>query len=124
MENPQPAPDVPVVSFKNVLCSSMEAGSSQDADDEGRSAIKKLTFHGTWQPDFQLTYQFCFHTVGLRISAGLRLSYMKSLFAQPIAKLDIVSSGAVSNTITSSANTIQVSISDLYNIIYCYISSY
>jgi ATP-binding cassette, subfamily B (MDR/TAP), member 1 len=37
---------------------------------------------------------------------------MKALFAQPIAKLDMVSAGTVSNTITSSANAIQVSISD------------
>ena len=63
---------------------------------------------------FALCYisMFSFRTVGLRISAGLRLAYMKSLFAQPVAKLDLVSTGAVSNTITSSANTIQISISD------------
>ena len=37
---------------------------------------------------------------------------MESLFRQTVAKLDVVSAGTVSNTITSSANTIQVSISD------------
>lgn len=37
---------------------------------------------------------------------------MKSLFSQPIKKLDEVSSGTVTNTITTSANTIQMSISD------------
>jgi ATP-binding cassette, subfamily B (MDR/TAP), member 1 len=37
---------------------------------------------------------------------------MKSLFAQPIGKLDKVSAGTVANTITTSANTIQMSISD------------
>lgn len=45
------ATGTPRVSFKNVLCSSLEAGGSHDADDEGRSAVKKLTFHSTWQPD-------------------------------------------------------------------------
>lgn len=37
---------------------------------------------------------------------------MQSLFAQSVAKVDLVSAGAVSETITSSANTIQTSISD------------
>ncbi|KIX01112.1 uncharacterized protein Z518_10178 [Rhinocladiella mackenziei CBS 650.93] len=63
---------------------------------------------------FVLTYisMFCFRTTGLRISAKLRLSYITSLFAQPIKKLDEVSTGTVANTVTSSANTIQMSISD------------
>ncbi|EXJ95664.1 hypothetical protein A1O1_00786 [Capronia coronata CBS 617.96] len=63
---------------------------------------------------FILTYisMFCFRTTGLRISAKLRLSYLESLFAQPIQKLDEVSPGTVANTITTSANTIQMSISD------------
>ncbi|KAK5207725.1 hypothetical protein LTR20_001741 [Exophiala xenobiotica] len=63
---------------------------------------------------FVLTYvsMFCFRTTGLRISANLRLAYIKSLFAQPIKTLDEVSAGTVTNTITTSANTIQMSISD------------
>ena len=63
---------------------------------------------------FIFTYfaMFSFRTAGLRISAGLRLAYMKALFSQPISKLDEVTAGSVSNTITSSANTIQLSISD------------
>jgi ATP-binding cassette, subfamily B (MDR/TAP), member 1 len=56
--------------------------------------------------------QFCFRIVGLRISAAMRMSYMHSLFRQSVAKLDEVSPGTVSNTITSSAGTIQLSISD------------
>ena len=56
--------------------------------------------------------KFCFRVVGLRISAAMRLEYVRSLFAQSVAKLDLVSAGTVSETITSSANTIQVSISD------------
>lgn len=69
---------------------------------------------------FVLTYvaMFCFKTVGLRISAALRLSYMKSLFHQPVSKLDLVSSGTVANTITSSSNTIQLSISDRLHLLF------
>ncbi|EXJ73507.1 uncharacterized protein A1O5_03268 [Cladophialophora psammophila CBS 110553] len=63
---------------------------------------------------FILTYisTFCFRVTGLRISARLRLSYLQSLFAQPIKKLDEVSAGTVANTITASSNIIQISISD------------
>ncbi|KAL2410372.1 ABC multidrug transporter E [Exophiala dermatitidis] len=63
---------------------------------------------------FLLTYvsMFCFRTTGLRVSARIRLAYLESLFAQSVEKLDSVSSGSVANTITTSANTIQMSISD------------
>src|SRR6202012_1565097 len=54
-----------------------------------------------------------------RISAKLRLAYLKSLFSQPIKKLDTVSTGTVANAITDSANTIQLSISDkLHHLFY------
>jgi ATP-binding cassette, subfamily B (MDR/TAP), member 1 len=43
---------------------------------------------------------------------------MKALFAQPIGRLDEVTSGSVSNTITSSANTIQLSISDRLSLMF------
>jgi ATP-binding cassette, subfamily B (MDR/TAP), member 1 len=55
---------------------------------------------------------------GLRISAGLRLSYMKALLSQPISKLDEITAGSVSNTITSSANTIQLSICDRLSLMF------
>ncbi|MCJ1287352.1 hypothetical protein MMC26_006701 [Xylographa opegraphella] len=63
---------------------------------------------------FVLTYvaSFCFRVAGLRVSAAMRLQYLDSLFAQPIKKLDEVSTGTVANTITGSANTIQISISE------------
>ncbi|KAI1625512.1 ATP-binding cassette, subfamily B, member 1, partial [Exophiala viscosa] len=63
---------------------------------------------------FVLTYvsMFCWRTTGLRISANLRLAYIKALFAQPIRKLDEMSAGTITNTITTSANTIQISVSD------------
>lgn len=43
---------------------------------------------------------------------------MKALFAQPISKLDETTAGSVSNTITSSANTIQLSITDRLSLMF------
>jgi ATP-binding cassette subfamily B (MDR/TAP) protein 1 len=49
---------------------------------------------------------------GLRITAALRLAYIRAVFAQPISKLDEISSGTVATTITSLSNEIQSSITD------------
>ncbi|PQE27139.1 putative leptomycin B resistance pmd1 protein [Rutstroemia sp. NJR-2017a WRK4] len=56
--------------------------------------------------------QFTFRIVGLRISAKLRLAYLKALFSLPVGVLDTLPSGQASNTITTTANTLQVGISD------------
>ena len=56
--------------------------------------------------------------IGLRVSAALRLEYLQSLFAQPISRLDQVSVGAVTNTITTLSNSIQQSISDKLAILF------
>jgi ATP-binding cassette subfamily B (MDR/TAP) protein 1 len=47
----------------------------------------------------------------LRISAGLRLAYLRALFAQPVSIIDTISPGKVSTRITTSSNTIQLAIS-------------
>jgi ATP-binding cassette, subfamily B (MDR/TAP), member 1 len=62
--------------------------------------------------------QFGFRVTGLRISARLRLTYLESLFAQPVEKLDAVSAGDVATTITDSANTIQMSICEKIYVIF------
>ncbi|GCB21237.1 leptomycin B resistance protein pmd1 [Aspergillus awamori] len=69
---------------------------------------------------FVLTYfsMYCFRVIGLRVSATLRHDYMRTLFAQPISKLDQVSVGAVTNTITTLSNSIQQSISDKLAILF------
>ncbi|GAQ47070.1 ABC multidrug transporter [Aspergillus niger] len=69
---------------------------------------------------FTLTYfsMYCFRVIGLRVSATLRHDYMQTLFAQPISKLDQVSVGAVTNTITTLSNSIQQSISDKLAILF------
>lgn len=55
---------------------------------------------------------FTFRLVGLRISAKLRLSYLEALFSLPIGVLDTLPSGQASNTITTTANVLQVGISE------------
>ena len=49
---------------------------------------------------------------GIRISAALRLAYLKALFAQPVSVLDKQQQGRATNLITTSANTIQLAISE------------
>ncbi|KAL4739048.1 P-loop containing nucleoside triphosphate hydrolase protein [Aspergillus similis] len=63
---------------------------------------------------FVLTYVYmlCFRVISLKASSSLRMSYMSSLFSQPVSKLDSISVGSVTNTITSLSNTMQQSVSD------------
>ena len=53
-----------------------------------------------------------FRIIGLRISAKIRYEYLKALFALPVAVLDTVPTGQTSTTITSTANLLQLGISD------------
>jgi ATP-binding cassette subfamily B (MDR/TAP) protein 1 len=45
------------------------------------------------------------------MSAALRLAYLRALFAQPVSVIDTISPGKVSTRITTSANTVQLAIS-------------
>ncbi|KAF1836449.1 P-loop containing nucleoside triphosphate hydrolase protein [Decorospora gaudefroyi] len=54
---------------------------------------------------------FAVRISGLRISAALRLAYLRALFAQPVSVIDTVSPGTVSTRITTSSNTVQNAIS-------------
>ena len=62
--------------------------------------------------------QICFRLMSLQASAALRLEYLQALFASPISKLDEISAGTVTNTITSLSNQIQQSISDRLAILF------
>jgi ATP-binding cassette, subfamily B (MDR/TAP), member 1 len=53
-----------------------------------------------------------FRMAGLRMSAKIRSAYLKALFSLPIQVLDTLPSGQASNTITSTANVLQLGISD------------
>jgi ATP-binding cassette subfamily B (MDR/TAP) protein 1 len=46
----------------------------------------------------------------LRISAALRLAYLRALFAQPVSVIDTISPGKVSTRITTNSNTVQLAI--------------
>ncbi|RLM00382.1 hypothetical protein CFD26_106875 [Aspergillus turcosus] len=89
---------------------------------EFKSSVNKLSLYIVYLfiAKFCLTYfsMFCFRVVGLRVSAVIRLQYVQALFSQPISKVDQVSVGTVTNTITTLSNTIQQSISDKLAILF------
>lgn len=58
----------------------------------------------------------CIRVSGMRISSAIRLAYIRALFAQPISMVDKVSPGKVSSRITTSANTIQLGISQQFSL--------
>ncbi|PZD22793.1 MdlB, ABC-type multidrug transport system, ATPase and permease component, partial [Pyrenophora tritici-repentis] len=55
---------------------------------------------------------------GLRISAALRLAYLRALFAQPVSVIDTISPGKVSTRITTSSNTVQLAISQEFAMLF------
>lgn len=63
---------------------------------------------------FGLNYinKFCFRLIGIRMSAAIRLHYLQSLFSQTVHVLDSMPSGSAASTITSTANTLQLGISE------------
>jgi ATP-binding cassette, subfamily B (MDR/TAP), member 1 len=50
--------------------------------------------------------------IGIRLSSAIRLHYLQSLFGQTIHVLDSMPSGAAAGTITSTANVLQLGISE------------
>jgi len=55
---------------------------------------------------------------GLRMSAALRLAYLRALFAQPVSIIDTISPGKVSTRITTSSNTVQLAISQHFAMLF------
>ncbi|KAL3419339.1 ABC transporter [Phlyctema vagabunda] len=55
---------------------------------------------------------FGLRMVGIRLSASIRLAYLKALFKQPISILDSLPPGQTATTITATANTLQIGISE------------
>ena len=55
---------------------------------------------------------FIFRMAGIRMSAKLRYAYLKALFSLPVQVLDTLPAGQASNTITNTANVLQIGISD------------
>ncbi|EAT87032.2 hypothetical protein SNOG_05968 [Parastagonospora nodorum SN15] len=55
---------------------------------------------------------------GLRLSAALRLAYLRALFAQPVSIIDTISPGKVSTRITTSSNTVQLAVSQHFAMLF------
>jgi len=55
--------------------------------------------------------------IGIRMSSAVRLDYLKALFAQSIHVLDSMPSGSAATTITTTANTLQLGISEKVGIL-------
>jgi ATP-binding cassette, subfamily B (MDR/TAP), member 1 len=72
-------------------------------------------FIGKWVLGY--TSLLCIRISGMRISSALRLAYIRALFAQPISMVDKVSPGKVSSRITTSANTIQLGVSQQFSLL-------
>ncbi|KAF2835687.1 leptomycin B resistance protein pmd1 [Patellaria atrata CBS 101060] len=83
--------------------------------EEFKDAINKNTLYILYLfiGKFVLSYisLLCVRISGLRISASLRLTYLRALFAQSVGVIDTISPGKVSTRITTSSNTIQTAIS-------------
>ncbi|KAH7123177.1 P-loop containing nucleoside triphosphate hydrolase protein [Dactylonectria macrodidyma] len=63
---------------------------------------------------FTLSYinKVCFRMIGIRLSGAIRLHYLQSLFSQTIHTLDSMPSGTATATITTTADTLQMGISE------------
>ncbi|KAI1659984.1 P-loop containing nucleoside triphosphate hydrolase protein [Daldinia decipiens] len=63
---------------------------------------------------FVLTYinKFAYRLIGIRMSAAIRLDYLRCLFSQTIHVLDSMPPGAAAGTITTTANTLQLGVSE------------
>ncbi|KAI1498378.1 P-loop containing nucleoside triphosphate hydrolase protein [Biscogniauxia marginata] len=63
---------------------------------------------------FILTYinKFAYRMIGIRMSAAIRLDYLRCLFGQTIHVLDSMPPGAAAGTITTTANTLQLGVSE------------
>ncbi|KAH4931961.1 hypothetical protein HBI79_104570 [Parastagonospora nodorum] len=55
---------------------------------------------------------------GLRLSAALRLAYLRALFAQPVSIIDTISPGKVSTRITTSSNNVQLAVSQHFAMLF------
>ncbi|KAL2199172.1 P-loop containing nucleoside triphosphate hydrolase protein [Corynascus similis CBS 632.67] len=100
------------------LIGEFNAWSSPGAADatEFSSTINRMALYmfALFISRFGLNYinKFCFRLIGIRMSAAIRLHYLRSLFGQTVHVLDSMPSGTAASTITSTANTLQLGISE------------
>lgn len=90
-------------------------GATLSQEDFTRS-INRQTLHFVyiWIAKFVLCYisMFSLRIIGIRISAAIRLAYLRALFAQSISVLYKLPPGSAASTITSQANLLQIGISE------------
>ena len=55
---------------------------------------------------------YSFRMTGIRISAAIRMAYLTALFSQPVSVIDKLPPGTATDQLTTTANTIQIGISD------------
>ncbi|KAJ5220225.1 hypothetical protein N7468_009429 [Penicillium chermesinum] len=67
--------------------------------------------------------KFSFRIIGIRMSAKIRLHYLQSLFGQTVHVLDSMPSGSAAATITATANTLQLGISEKLGIFLEYMAT-
>ena len=58
--------------------------------------------------------KFTIRISGVRISARLRLAYMRAIFKQSVTSIDEISPGAVATRLTTNSNIIESGISQQY----------
>lgn len=101
-------------------------GSFNGYDKQGNAVVmtEELFMHEIVQCVYYLVYIFVarlvlgyvayfgFRLSSLRISAALRLEYMRCLLAQPVSTLDCLPPGTTAAVITITANTLQLGISE------------
>ncbi|CAN9330928.1 unnamed protein product [Alternaria alternata] len=89
---------------------------------EFRAEVNRLTLYLFYLfiAKFVLSYisMLTIRTSGLRISAALRLAYLRALFVQPVSVIDTISPGKVSTRITTSSNTVQLAISQHFAMLF------
>ncbi|KAK1600646.1 P-loop containing nucleoside triphosphate hydrolase protein [Colletotrichum navitas] len=88
---------------------------STSADDFRKVADRQaLYLFALFIARFALNYvnKFGFRMIGIRLSSAIRLHYLQRLFGQTIHVLDSMPAGAAAGTITSTANTLQIGISE------------
>ncbi|KAK3341763.1 P-loop containing nucleoside triphosphate hydrolase protein [Lasiosphaeria hispida] len=91
-------------------------GSNPQSQSDFNSTLNRIALYmfALFIARFGLNYinKFCFRIIGIRMSAAIRLDYLRCLFSQTVHVLDSMPSGAAAATITATANTLQLGISE------------
>lgn len=92
----------------------MEPPTLSRSDFESLLDRQALYIMGLFLGRFGLTiiHKFCFRMIGIRLSSAIRLHYLQCLFGQSIHVLDSMPPGSAASTITTTANTLQLGISE------------